>query len=109
MPHPTALENFKNSPLGRKLRPIIEDQTVVDEMIIINGYGNPPVCAVAKRLTDELKREINDTAKQNIGAWAADVLAPRGWVPSGKRRLDPRKWFFSSAAMYVLKAFRRAA
>ncbi|MGX1007052.1 hypothetical protein AB7M69_001409 [Bradyrhizobium japonicum] len=109
MPHPTALENFKNSPLGVKLRPLIEDKAVVDEMIVINGYRLPPVCAVAKRLTDELKREIDDTAKQNIGAWVADVLAPRGWVPSGKRRLDAKKWFFSSGAMYVLRASRLAA
>lgn len=109
MPHPTALENFKNSSLGGKLRPIVEDAAVVDEMIVINGYGLPPVCAVAKRLTDDLKREINDTAKQNIGAWVADVLAPRGWLPSGKRRLDPRKWFFSSGAMYALKVAKRAA
>jgi hypothetical protein len=109
MPHPTALENFKTSPLGRRIRPIIEDEAVIDEMIVINGYGNPPICAVAKRLTDELKRDINDTAKQNIGAWVAYLLAPRGWVKRGTRRLDARKWFFSSGAMYVPAASEQAA
>lgn len=109
MPHPTALDNFKNGPLGQRLRPIIEDRTVVDEMIVINGYGHPPVCAVAKRLTDELKRDINDTAKQYIGAWIAEMLARRGLAPRGKRRLDAGKWFFSSGAMYAPLASQHAA
>ncbi|MET3299064.1 hypothetical protein [Bradyrhizobium diazoefficiens] len=109
MPHPTAVANFKSSPLGRELAPLIETDAVVLEMITINAYGLPPVCAVGRRLSDDLKAKISDSDKRMIGAWVAEVLAPRGWVPSGVRQLDRKKWFFSSGAMYVEKGATLAA
>ena len=89
----SALQNFQNTPLGRRLRPIVEDRTNVRDMIALSRIDVPAVTVIGRQVA-ELGRELRDhTVKRFIGRWVREAMEARGWTPARIGRVPPGNHF----------------
>jgi len=96
----SALDNFKVSPIGRRLRPIIESDENVNAMIALSRYAQKPAVQVIGDQVEALGKQVqDDTVKQMIGRWVCEILAEQGWVPDKPGRVKPGH-FFSRGMIY---------
>jgi hypothetical protein len=91
----SSLDNFKTTPLGRRLRDIIENEDNVRDMIALSRPHTqcPAVQAIGQQV-EALGRQVrDDTVKQMIGRWVREVMEKRGWVPDRSGRVKPGNFF----------------
>ena len=95
----SALDNFKSSPVGKRLRPIVEDRENIRDMIALSRIDTPAVKAVDKAVAALGKRALDNTAKQMVGRWIRELLAEEGWTPLRSGRVNGK--VFSTGAIYT--------
>jgi len=91
----SAFDNFKASPLGRRLRPIIEDEVNARDMVAVSRpeIRLPAVQVIGKQVMALGKQVRDDTVKQNIGRWVREVLGREGLIPDRPGRVKPGNLF----------------
>lgn len=98
-----GLEDFKASPIGRRIAPIFEDRDAISSMLALARYGIPPVQEVGRRLL-EIDVLLEDMPKRFVGRWTREVMEEHGWTTDGvakKRVADGCQ--FSTGAVYYQK------
>lgn len=98
-----GLEDFKSSPMGRRIASVFEDRDTVSSMIALTRYGIPPVQEVGRRLL-ELDVRLEDMDKRFVGRWTREIMEENGWTTDGlskKRVADGCQ--FSTGAVYYQK------
>ncbi|NOX73113.1 MAG: hypothetical protein GXP03_05685 [Alphaproteobacteria bacterium] len=95
----TKLENFKNSDIGKHLRPIIEQRDNLIRMTCLSEHRKPAVQAIGRRIL-VLDLPITDTHKQIIGLWVKEVMARADWWPTGRQGRVSVGNLFSTGAYY---------
>lgn len=95
----SALDKFKKTPFGRRLRAVIEDSTNVGDMLAFSRGGIPAVQVIGQQV-ERLGREArDDTVKQMVGRWVREVVEAEGMVPVRTGRVAPGN-LFSTGMIY---------
>ena len=94
-----GLEEFKQSPLGERVRPMMESRLVREEMKALSRHEVPALKAVGMRLAKE-GVEVADPDKTLLGRWVRQVMGEEGWKPEGSKRIPPGN-AIGSGALYV--------
>jgi len=98
-----SLENFKTTQLGRLLRPIIEGEQSIQDMITLSRHDIPAVQAIGKQVI-LLGAEVKERwVKQTIGRWVCEVLGRAGYVPIRSGRVSSGN-HFSTGKIYGPRA-----
>jgi hypothetical protein len=93
-----SLNQFKASPLGALIGPILNSEQMIVRMEIKSASGRPALEAIGKDIEARLG-SLDDEQKKLVGRWVKEVLAPRGWRPDRKGRLAAGN-FFSRGTIY---------
>lgn len=93
-----SYSDFRNSPVGRSLAPVLADPATLADMEGLSRRGRPAVEAIGARVA-QLAPDLDDTGKQHVGRLVRDALATRGWRPVRKARVKPGN-LFSWGAVY---------
>ena len=94
-----GLEQFKQSPAGQILQPMMESSLVREEMKALSRHGIPALKVIGIRLNME-GVELSRTDKTSVGRWVREVMGEQGWIPEGNTRIPPRN-VFKTGALYV--------
>ena len=94
-----GLSSFKQSAMGRRIAPIIEDRRNVRDMEALTRCDLPAVRVIGKQLLAAGVLPRNEEAKKHIGRWVRELMHQRGWEPLRKGKL-PRGNLFSTGAIY---------
>ena len=93
-----SLDQFKTSPLGALISPIINSEEMIRSMENKSASDRPAVEAIGKDI-EARAGPLDDEQKKMIGRWVRQVLAPRGWRPDRKGRVASGN-FFSRGTIY---------
>ena len=99
MPADFGLDAFKQSPIGRKIAPLLMDSETVRDMIALGRHDIPAVRAIGKPLLALGLRPKDEVPKKHIGRWVRQIMATAGWEPQRSGKL-PRGHLFSTGAIY---------
>jgi hypothetical protein len=100
-----TLEDFKQSPAGRIIAPILADARTIMRMESLSLKGRSAVRAVDELLPSTL--ELGRAERCHLGRWVRDVLVDHGWQTTD-RRDDAGGWkVLTSGTVYARR--RRAA
>lgn len=97
----SALDNFKSSPIGKRLRPIVEDRENIRDMVALSRNDIPAVKAVDEPVAELGENTLDNTAKQMVGRWIRELLEEEGWTPVRSGRVSGK--VFSTGAVYAPK------
>lgn len=93
-----SLGQFKASPLGALIGPILSSEEVIRRMETKSASDRPAVEAIGKDIEARVG-PLGDEQKKLVGRWVKEVLAPRGWRPDRKGRVAAGN-FFSRGTIY---------
>ncbi len=93
-----SLDQFKASPLGALIGPIINSEEMIRRMETKSASGRAAVEAIGKDIEARVG-SLDDEQKKLVGRWVREVLAPRGWRPDRKGRVAAGN-FFSRGTIY---------
>lgn len=83
-----GLSAFKNSPLGKKIEPIINHPDSQTDMRVLAKYGHAPVQALDVRLA-HLKPEVGVRAvNSQIGRWVYEQIGESQYEVAGRVKLN---------------------
>jgi hypothetical protein len=94
-----GLENFKKSPLGRRVGAVLQDPEMIRDMVTFTRHEEPAVRAVGRPLLALGRDVTDDQVKKTIGRWVKEILARRGFVPWKTGRVPPGN-LFSTGMIY---------
>ena len=78
-----SLDQFKASPLGALIGPILNSEEAIRRMETKSASDRPAVEAIGKDIEARVG-SLDDEQKKLVGRWVKEVLAPRGWRPDRK-------------------------
>jgi hypothetical protein len=93
-----SLEQFKSSPLGALIGPILSSEEMIRRMEVKSASERPAVEAIGKDIEASVG-SLDDEQKKLVGRWVKEVLAPRGWRPDRKGRVAEGN-LFSRGTIY---------
>jgi hypothetical protein len=93
-----SLEQFKASPLGALIGPILNSEQVIERMETKSASDRPAVEAIGQDIEARVG-SLDDEQKKLVGRWVKEVLASRGWRPDRKGRVAAGN-FFSRGTIY---------
>ncbi len=96
-----GLSAFKDSPLGRRIAPIINHPESITDMRVLAKYGHAPVQALDARLA-HLKPEVGVRAvNSQVGRWVYEQIGESLYEVAGRVKLDGE--VFLTGATFKLK------
>jgi hypothetical protein len=75
-----SLNQFKASPLGALIGPIMNPEEMIRRMETKSASDRPALEAVGKDIEARVG-SLDDEQKKLVGRWVKEVLEPRGWRP----------------------------